>query len=114
MSLEKEEKTNTDLTEVPALTLEEEVVQMASCGLTLSEMASYLCISKKQFKAQAETPDSKIYNAILKGKLMTEIAITSQQKVLAESGNITAVQVFEKRMESKETQELKERLFYVD
>jgi len=101
-----------DLEKPIELTLEQEVEMMASCGITISEMALVLGLSPKQFRAQAESLGSKVSNAILAGQLRTEISITTQQKLLAESGNITAVQVFEKRLDRKETQELKERLFY--
>ena len=110
MEVNKELKA--DLEKPMEMTLEQEVEMMASCGMTISEMALVLGVALKTFKAQALSSGSKIANAILAGELRTEVAITTQQKLLAESGNITAVQVFEKRLDKKETQKIKERLFY--
>lgn len=99
-------------TEVAELTLEQEVEQMASCGFTHREMALSLDLSQKQFIAQATTPDSKIWLAIKKGQLGTELSITHKQKELAAAGNITAVQVYEKLMKKKKLQQLKEQIYF--
>ena len=98
--------------QVAALSLEQKFELMAACGNTHSEMAAYLQISKTQFLAQANTPGTKIADAILRGRLQTEITITSKQKALAEAGKITAVQIFEKRLFQKKLQGLKERIYF--
>jgi len=98
--------------EIVELTLEQEVEQMASCGFTHTEMALCLDLSKKQFIAQATTPDTKIWLAIKKGQLGTELEITIKQKQLAAAGNITAVQVYEKLMKKKKIQQLKEKIYF--
>jgi hypothetical protein len=112
MSKKKLDEKQKELTEAPQRSTEEEIELMASCGFTNSEMAAYLQVSKKQFLSQALTPDTQYYNAILKGKLSTEIAITEKLRLLAATGNITAVQQFEKRLAAKKLQEIKERIYF--
>lgn len=98
--------------EIKELSLEEQVEIMAGCNYTPTEMAIYLNVAKKPFIAQANTPDTKIWLAIQRGKLKTELNISAQQKTLAESGNITAVQVFEKIRERKRTEEIKNKIWF--
>lgn len=98
--------------ETSELTLEQEVERMASCGFTYSEMALCLDLSKNEFIKQATTPDTKIWLAIQKGQLGTELEISFKQKQLAASGNITAVQVYEKLMLKKKLQKLKEKIYF--
>ena len=108
--LKKDEETRE--TEVAELTLEQEVERMAACGMTHTEMALCLDLSKKQFISQATTPDTKIWLAIKKGQLGSEMEITYKQQQLAASGNITAVQVYEKLMFKKKLQQLKEQIYF--
>jgi hypothetical protein len=94
------------------LSLEEEVEQLAACNYTPAEMAIYLNVEKKLFVKQATTPDTKIWLAIQRGKLRTDYNISLKQKELAEAGNITAVQVFEKIKEAKRVEELKNKIWF--
>lgn len=108
--LKKDEETRE--TEIAELTLEEQVEQLASCGFTTTEMALYLGLSKKQFQSQATTPDTKIWEAIKRGQLQTDFTIIFKQLELAKSGNITAVQVFDKLQFKKKLQQLKEQIYF--
>ena len=109
--MKKEPKIKDLPVEKANLSMEEEVELMSSCGFTNSEMASYLKLSKNQFLSQALSEGTKIYEAILRGRLKTEISITQKQKDLAEAGNITAVQIFEKRLFQKKLQQFKEQIY---
>lgn len=100
--------------ELPALSTEEEIEQMAACGMVNSEMALILGVSKKEFNKQANTPDTKYFNAIKKGKLWSELQVSQALQRLAEVGNITGVQQFEKRLKAKRLQQLKERIYYAE
>jgi len=94
------------------LTEEEEIARMAACGFTNTEMALALGYDVKAFKALAEEVDSKIWTAIAAGKLQSDFAVIEKQRQLAESGNITAVQIFDKLTKSKKAQQLKERIYF--
>lgn len=94
------------------LTLIEEVELMAACNYTPTEMALYLNYDKKAFKRQLEQEGTKINEAYRRGKLKSEFQISLQQKALAEAGNITAVQVFEKIRERKDTEILRNKIWF--
>ena len=109
----KDEK-NQELSAMDDMTLEEQIEIVAGCNYTLQEMAIYFSevINPKEFLRKAEDPDSIVYLAIQRGILKTEFAISAQQKALAESGNITAVQTFEKIRERKSIQQIKNKIWF--
>lgn len=94
------------------LSLEEEVEIMAGCNWAPSDMATYLGFEKKAFLSQYNTPGTRIWEAARRGKLKTDMTISFRQKTLAEAGNITAVQIFEKMKEQKETEALRNKVWF--
>jgi len=94
------------------LTEEEEIARMAACGFTNTEMALALGYDVKAFKALAEEVDSKIWTAIAAGKLQSEFNVMDKQRLLAESGNITAAQTFQKMKEAKDVASVKNRIWF--
>jgi len=98
--------------EIAPLSEEEEISRMAACGFTHTEMALALGYDVKAFKVLAAEVDSKIWTAIQAGKLQSEFLLIDKQRQLAESGNITAVQIFEKLAKKKKVQELKEQIYF--
>lgn len=96
------------------MSLEEQVETVAGCNFSLTEMALYFSevVSQEQFLQKANDPDSLIYLAIQRGRLKTEFNIAAQQKLLAETGNSTAVQIFEKITERKRVEEIKNKIWF--
>lgn len=90
----------------------EEIARMAACGFTVSEMALQLGYDRKAFALQAEIVDSDIWTAIQAGKLETDFNVANKQRELAESGNITAVQIFQNVLEAKKVEQLKNRIWF--
>lgn len=112
--MSKEGKNNEDLSSIDDITFEEQVAMLAGCNYTVKEMSVYFSevTSPKQFIEKANDPTSIIYLAIQRGKLKTGFQIANQQRALAESGNITAVQVFEKLKESKKVEEVINKIWF--
>lgn len=94
------------------LTEEEEIQRMAACGFTNRQMALQLGYQYGAFKHEAETVDSDIWTAIEAGKLQSEFAVIDKQRQLAESGNITAVQIFNNVKEQKRLEQIKNRIWF--
>ena len=94
------------------LTEEEEISRMAACGFTVREMALQLGYEYGEFKHEAETKDSTIWTAIQAGKLMSDFTVIDKQRQLAESGNITAVQIFNNVKEEKRIEQIKNRIWF--
>lgn len=94
------------------LTEEEEIARMAACGFTNGEMALQLGYVYGEFKMAAETKDSDIWTAIQAGKLKSEFTLIDKQRQLAESGNITAVQIFQNVLKKKKIQQLKDQIYF--
>ncbi|MDC7994459.1 hypothetical protein [Altibacter sp. HG106] len=94
------------------LTEEEEIELMSACGMTNSEMAIALGYNKAEFVEKALDPTSIVYHSILKGKLVSEVKIAGALKRLAEMGNITAVQQFDKHLEKKGLAQIKKKIWF--
>lgn len=105
---------NKDLSTLDDISLEEQIEIAAGCNYTVSEMALYFSevMGKEQFLRKAEDENSIVWLAIQRGRLKTEMAISAQQKLLAETGNITAVQTFEKIKRRKEVEAIKNRIWF--
>lgn len=106
----EDNKTNSkDLTE---LTLEETIERLAAVNYSYDEMAIYVGMKKSAFRAEATKEDSKIWTAIQRGRLKADFEISDKLAQNAMSGNITAVQQFEKIKEQKHVENLKAIIFY--
>ncbi len=88
------------------------VMNMAACNFAPSEIALQLCVDKKAFLHYFNDKDSEVRQAYDAGKLQTNLAIMSKQKELAESGNITAAQIFLKESEKIEFENLKNHVYF--
>ena len=89
-----------------------EIETLSAINYSFKQMALYLNLPLKLFIEEAKTQDSEIWDAIQRGELQADFDI--QKKILdnAVSGNITAVQVYEKSKSKKETANLLPRIFY--
>ena len=73
---------------------------LAAVNYSLPQIALYLDVDKKAFIEIWNDKESEVRKAYERGKLVSQFNIMNKQKELAESGNITAAQIFLK--ESKE------------
>ena len=89
-----------------------EIEQLAAVNYSYAEMALYLSMPKKLFVQEAKQKDSAIWEAIQRGYLKTQVDIDNKLAENAAAGNITAVQIYEKRTEAKRVENLKEIIFY--
>lgn len=99
-------------TELPELSIEEQIEAMAANGNTFTEMAVILGLSRNQFAAQAEMEGTKYNLAIKRGILKSEYLQANALRSLAETGNITGKQEFNKHIKAKNLQKLRERIYY--
>lgn len=90
----------------------EELEGLAANNFTLREMAAFFLVDYKGFKAAFEMPDSIIKRHYDKGKLQSKSITEDAMRKNAEGGNITAYQIFEKKREATELEELKESILY--
>ena len=77
-----------------------QVIDLAACNYSPELCAVHLDVDKEAFLQLWRNPESEIRQAYDAGKLKATFNIMNQQRTLAESGNITAAQIFLK--ESKE------------
>lgn len=89
-----------------------EIEQLSAVNYSYAEMALYLSMPKKLFVQEAKQKDSAIWEAIQRGYLKTQFDIDNKLAENAAAGNITAVQIYEKRTEAKRVENLKEIIFY--
>ena len=81
---------------------EEEITQimdLAACNYSPEKVAIQLGVDKQEFLRLFNTAGSDVREAYEGGKLKATFNIMNKQKELAESGNITAAQIFLKESE---------------
>ena len=76
-----------------------QIMDLAACNYSPEKVAIQMGIDKKQFVQLYTTPGSDVREAYEAGKLKATFNIMNKQKELAESGNITAAQIFLKESE---------------
>ncbi len=77
-----------------------QVMNLAACNYSPELCALHLGMDKKAFVQVWQNIETEVRQAYDAGKLKAQFAIMDKQRELAESGNITAAQIFLK--ESKE------------
>ena len=110
MPPKEENKTNS--TELSELTLEQTVERLAAVNYSYDEMAIYVNMKKSAFRVEAQKEDSMIWTAIQRGRLKADFEISDKLSQNAQSGNITAVQQFQKIREQKDVENIKANIFY--
>lgn len=101
---------NTEITQLTQGILEQ-IEQLAAVNYSYSEMAIYLSMPKKLFIQEANQKDTSIWTAIQKGRLQTQFDIDNKLAENAAAGNITAVQIYEKRVKTKDFENLKDHVY---
>ncbi len=85
---------------------------LAGCNYSPEKIAVYLEVDKKAFLRLWYDHTSEVRKAFERGKLVAEFNINNKQKELAESGNITATQIFLKIQEEKEIETIRNQILY--
>lgn len=84
----------------------QELQRLSALGYSLRDMAMYFNFDYRQFKAEADDPDSEVAYNIKRGKLILKANVDMRTAESAENGNITAVQQLAKSMREKNYNDL--------
>jgi hypothetical protein len=102
--------------ELEFLTEEEEktIMDMAACNFTPSSIAKALDYSHKYFLQKWMDKRSAVRQAYDSGKLLADFQVINKQRELAESGNITAAQIFLKETKEREVSNIRDKILKED
>lgn len=102
--------------ELEFLTEEEEkmIMDMAACNFTPSSIAKALDYSHKDFLQKWMDKRSAVREAYDAGKLLADFQVINKQRELAESGNITAAQIFLKETKEREIANIRDKILKDD
>ena len=102
--------------ELEFLTEEEEkmIMDMAACNFTPSSIAKALDYSHKDFLLKWMDKRSAVRQAYDAGKLLADFQVINKQRELAESGNITAAQIFLKEIKEREVANIRDKILKDD
>jgi hypothetical protein len=89
----------------------EQLEAYSAIGYTPAQIAMCLDVDKIEFERQLMNRDSLIYHHYHKGHLESNFQITNKLLENAKTGNITAVEILQKRQESVYLANLKDRIF---
>lgn len=96
---------------------EEELTQvhdLAACNYAPEKIALYLDANKDEFMREWYRKDSNIRLHYDRGQLLSEFTINNKQRELAESGNITAAQIFLKESEKTKFKNVINHCFFAE
>jgi hypothetical protein len=85
---------------------------LAGCNYSPEKIALFLDVDKKAFMQLWYQKESAVRTAYDRGKLVSEFKINGKQKELAESGNITAAQIFIGLRETTEVERIRDQILY--
>ena len=88
------------------------IEDLAGCNYSPEKIALYLEIEKKLFLQFWYKKDSEVRKAYDRGQLVAEYKVNSKQKELAESGNITAAQIFLKESENTKIENIRNQILF--
>jgi hypothetical protein len=88
------------------------IEDLAGCNYSPEKIALYLQVDKQAFMRLWYDKESPVRIAFESGKLKSEFKINNKQKELAESGNITATQIFIGLRESTEVARIRDQILY--
>lgn len=104
-----------NLLDNPLLLSDEEyadIENLAGCNYTPQKIALFLSIDKDEFLTHWNNPNSPIRVTYNRGLLVAEYKINLKQKELAESGNITAAQIFLKESDRIKLENLRNQCLF--
>lgn len=88
------------------------IEQLAACNYVPSEIAVYFNVNKKEFLEVYRNPDSVLHQAYLRGRLKTKFAVVDKQRELAETGNLTAAQLYLKETKEIDIENLRNKVLF--
>lgn len=89
----------------------EEIEKLAGCNYTPAQIALFLDVDQAEFLRMFNVPDSMVRHHYKKGLLEPEYLISQKLQENAKTGNITAVETFEKRQLKVNLATLKQNIF---
>ena len=90
------------------------IMDMAACSFTTTSIAKALGYSHKDFLKQWLDKRSVVREAYDAGKLLADFQVINKQRELAESGNITAAQIFLKETKEREIANIRDKILKDD
>ena len=88
------------------------VHNLAACNYTPEKVALYLDLDKTEFMRVWYNPESEVRLYYNRGLLLAEFNINNKQRELAESGNITAAQIFLKESEKVKIENIRNQCLF--
>jgi hypothetical protein len=88
------------------------IEDLAGCNYSPEKIALYLQVDKKAFMQLWYDKESTVRVAYERGKLVSEFNINNKQKELANTGNITAAQIFLKEAERTEVNNIRNQCLF--
>ena len=92
----------------------ETIMDMAACSFTTTSIAKALGYSHKDFFKEWLNKRSAVREAYDAGKLLADFQVINKQRELAESGNITAAQIFLKEIKEREVANIRDKILRED
>lgn len=90
----------------------EQIEQLSGHNYSPEKIALYLDVDKELFMKLWYDKQSKVRYAFDKGQLVSEFNVMNKQKQLAESGNITAAQIFLKEKETQKIENIRNHVLF--
>jgi hypothetical protein len=88
------------------------IMDLGACNYAPSQVALQLDCNKKAFLKLWNDMDSDVRQAYEAGRLKANFGIMNKQRELAESGNITAAQIFLKESKEIEIAAIRDRILF--
>ena len=96
------------------LTEEQIIEQLAVCNYGPSDIALYLGLDKKKFLQEWNDLDSDIREHYDRGRLRAQALVNQKLLDNAQTGNITAAQIYEKNRAVTEVENLKRKIYMIE
>lgn len=90
------------------------IEELSGCNYSPEKIALYLDADKREFMKLWQTKDSLVRIAYDRGKLVASYEVNKKQKENAQSGNITAAQIFLKESKEEEAKNVLNNVLYGD
>ena len=88
------------------------IEELSGCNYSPEKIALYLDADKTEFLKLWRTKDSLVRVAYDRGKLVSSFEVNKKQKENAQSGNITAAQIFLKESKEEEAKNILNNVLY--
>ena len=92
----------------------QQIEELSGCNYSPEKIALYLDVNKELFMKLWYDKENPVRYHYDRGLLVAEFAVISKQKQLAESGNITAAQIFLKEAAAQEINNIRNKVLFGD